>query len=123
MSAVYLDTNFFISLVEPRGNLTLDVYENYNLCVSTLSLHIFAYVYKRKMPDQQFVDFSQYYSLVDLTEEIITRAAVGPTSDFEDNIQLNSAAAAKCNYFLTQDKELLKLRFFGSVEIRSQLPQ
>lgn len=117
MSAIFLDTNYFISLLEPRGIAQLEQYEGEALFISALSIHILAYVYKRKMPDQQLAQISDYYTVVALTGEIALRAAQGPTADFEDNLQLHSAVAAGCRHFLTQDKKLLKQRYFGSLEI------
>lgn len=45
----------------------------------------------------------------------------GPTVDFEDNVQLHSAAEAECEIFLTEDKKLLKLGFFGKTHVVSQI--
>lgn len=44
-----------------------------------------------------------------------------PTSDLEDNIQLHSAAEADCDYFLTSDKKLLAMIYFGKTKIVSTL--
>lgn len=43
------------------------------------------------------------------------------SNDLEDNIQLNSAIKADCNFFLTFDKKLLKMKFFGKMKIVSSL--
>jgi len=37
--------------------------------------------------------------------------------DFEDLMVLNSALRAKCNVFMTNDKELLKLESFKGMEL------
>jgi hypothetical protein len=39
------------------------------------------------------------FQLVDISEDIVIRALQGPTPDFEDNVQLHSAANAECNLF------------------------
>ncbi len=39
-------------------------------------------------------------------------------NDFEDLIILNSAARLKCDEFITNDKELLKLKIFKGIVIR-----
>ena len=41
----------------------------------------------------------------------------GPTKDLEDNIQLHSAAKTEADFFLTNDKKLLKMKFFGKMRI------
>lgn len=41
--------------------------------------------------------------------------------NLEDNIQLHSAAEAECDFFLTSDDKLLKIKFFGKTEIKSGL--
>ena len=38
------------------------------------------------------------------------------------NVQLHGAAASACDYFLTSDKALLKLGYFGHMSIVSSLP-
>jgi len=41
----------------------------------------------------------------------------GPTDDFEDNVQLHSAVMGDCDYFLTMDKKLIKMKYFGKMRI------
>lgn len=43
----------------------------------------------------------------------------GPTKDLEDNIQLHSAAEAESDIFLTADKKLVDMKFFGKTQIIS----
>jgi len=53
---------------------------------------------------------------------VITRLAIsGPTDDFEDNVQLHSAAQSDCDYFVTHDSKLLQMKFFGKVKIVEKL--
>ncbi len=51
------------------------------------------------------------WKLVSLDETITMAALVGPTQDFEDNVQIQSALSAECQLFLTRDKNLLKMKF------------
>lgn len=48
------------------------------------------------------------------------KALEGPTVDFEDNTQLHSAAEAECDYFLTNDEKLLKMKFFGKTRLTNK---
>ena len=54
-----------------------------------------------------------------LTDKILDLALEGPVDDLEDNIQLHSASEAECDVFLTNDKKLLKMKFFGKMRIVS----
>ena len=123
MSSVFLDTNCFIDVIEPRGKVWDQQLDGQVVYISALSMHVLLYVLKYKVPNEKLFAVFDAYKIVELTESLLIRAASGPTSDFEDNVQLHSAAAANCDYFLTQDKKLLKLQYFGSVEICSKLPQ
>ncbi len=60
-------------------------------------------------------------NLINLSQDILDKALVGPTKDLEDNIQLHSAIKADCDIFLTYDTQLLKLGFFGKTKIKSSL--
>lgn len=57
----------------------------------------------------------EQFGIVPLTEHILNKALEGPTNDLEDNIQLHSAAEAQCDIFLTNDKKLLNLKYFGKM--------
>lgn len=46
---------------------------------------------------------------------------LGPTEDFEDNIQLNSAVVDDCDFFLTDDKKLLKFKVYKKVKIVKEI--
>ena len=120
MARVFLDTNFYIDITkrakekwEPlRGNL---------LFISPLSTHILFYTYKLKVPDQEVDEMQEQFGIVPLTKYILDKALVGPAKDLEDNVQLHSSAEADCDFFLTSDKKLLDLKFFGKVKMLSQL--
>lgn len=117
MAKVFLDANYFIDLVKKRRSVDLSKYHNQLLYISPLSLHIFIYIYKCRIPDNNLIKITDFFSLVAINRQIVRRSLQGPTDDFEDNLQLHSAAEADCDLFLTLDKKLLKLGFFGTVEI------
>lgn len=119
MAKVFLDTNLYIDVIKRakekweslRGNL---------LFISPLSTHILFYTYKLKVPDQEADKLQEQFGIVPLTKNIIDYALQGPTADFEDNVQLHSAAESECHYFLTADKKMLGMKFFGRTQITSE---
>lgn len=118
MARAFLDANYFIDIVEHRRQISWENFVSHSLYLSPLSVHILAYLYKYLMPDyklEKTVD--QYLIFVPMNELIVQNALLGPTSDLEDNIQLHSAANAECDVFLTNDKRLLNLKFFGKAKI------
>lgn len=117
MVKVFLDTNILIDLVEKRGKITPDKFEDNQIFISPLSIHILMYVLKEKVPFAGLLKIIKPFSIVDFNEKISNLALFGPTQDFEDNVQLHSAADAECNIFLTQDKKIKNLKFFGKVKI------
>lgn len=116
MAKIYLDTNFFIDIAE-RDKDKVNMLEGHWVYVSVLSFHVLAYVYKLKMPSQSLQEIFKQLNAIDLSGEALAKSFLGPTEDLEDNIQLHSAAAEDCGLFLTEDKELLQMKFFGKVEI------
>lgn len=121
MANVFLDTNVFIDIIEKRKNIDRSHFENDTLFVSPLSVHILSYLYKYKMPEHKLDDFQKYFTLIPLDEKITQLALLGPTKDFEDNVQLQSAAQANCKFFLTQDKKLLSLGIFGKIRMAARI--
>ncbi|OGK11909.1 hypothetical protein A2954_06445 [Candidatus Roizmanbacteria bacterium RIFCSPLOWO2_01_FULL_37_12] len=119
MAKIFLDTNIFINYVEERGKNIKDVLGEHELTVSPLSLHILIYISKKKVPDSRLSEIIKLFFVVDFNTEITSKALNGPTKDFEDNVQLHSSAYAECDIFLTEDKELLKMKFFGTMKISS----
>src|SRR3989344_7246439 len=117
MAKVFLDTNYFIGLVNRTTETSVDVLSGHKSYVSTLSCHILCYVNKIKVPNRKLSSFIDDFIITDLTENILNMSLSGPTSDLEDNIQLHSAVESGCDYFLTSDKNLLKLSFFGKTKI------
>jgi predicted nucleic acid-binding protein len=122
MGRVFLDTNFYIDITKRarekweslRGNL---------LFISPLSAHILFYTRKLKVPDQEVNKLQEQFGIVPLTKYILNKALEGPTIDLEDNIQLHSAAEAECDLFLTEDKKLLDLKFFGKTQVVNSISQ
>ena len=122
MAKIFLDTNVFIDLIEDRGNKNIaQVLDGQKVYVSPLSTHIMFYVGKKRVPDSKANATVSQLEIVSLTKEIHNHSLDGPTSDLEDNIQLHSAAEAECDYFLTSDEKLLKMKFFGKMLVVSTL--
>jgi predicted nucleic acid-binding protein len=118
MAKIFLDTNYFIDALhrKPEKEI-LESLENNSIYISSLSVHIYCYIFKINIKEKPILAQVDKFQLVDFSEDIVIRALEGPTSDFEDNVQLHSAANAQCDVFLTEDKELLKMKFFGKVKI------
>ncbi len=116
MANIYLDTNKVLDIAF-RNQATRDSLDGQNVFISPLSIHILCYTEKRIVPDELVMALVREHLIVDLTADILEKALGGPTSDLEDNIQLHSAAEAECDYFLTSDKKLLAMKFFGKARI------
>lgn len=121
MAKIFLDANIFIDIVEGRDLSLVETLEGDDLFVSSLSLEIWVYVYKRNIPLDKSQEIFDAFNFVDYTEAVARKAFVGPTCDFEDNIQLHSASDAGCHVFLTKDAGLLKLGYFGKSRIIDSL--
>lgn len=121
MAKVFLDANYFIDLVEERRAVDVNSFLRQYLYISAISIHILTYLYKYKVPSKKLGTVLKNFSVVPSYKKLINKALIGPTSDFEDNLQLHSATQAKADYFLTSDRPLLGLKFFGETEIVSAL--
>ena len=117
MAKVFVDANYFIGLANKAPEVDTEILDRRQGFISTLSCHILFYVNKIDVPDAEMNSFINDFNLVDLTQDIIYKAFAGPTTDLEDNIQLHSAANKDCDVFLTQDKKLLDMKFFGKTKI------
>ena len=117
MARVFLDTNIYIDIMKKRTDRELEVLEANDLFISPLSIHILAYSYKYKIPDHELNVNRELFNIIPFGANIVKNALIGPTRDFEDNVQLHSAAEAECDLFLTADKKLLDMKFFGKVRI------
>ncbi|MFA7300865.1 MAG: type II toxin-antitoxin system VapC family toxin [Candidatus Shapirobacteria bacterium] len=121
MAKVYFDTNVFSDLVgENKFGFDLMAIDN-EIFASTLSIHILAYVLKVKIPNVRFKSLVEGITKIDFDNFILEKSLIGPTDDFEDNIQLHSAVLGGCDSFLTLDKKLLKMKSFGKVKICDKL--
>ena len=123
MEKIFLDANVLIDIVEERRDVDLAQFKNYKLFISPLSIHVLTYLYKYVMPDEKLADLKQVFTFIPFDKLITNDALLGPTADFEDNVQLHSAANGDCNYFLTRDKKLLDMKFFGKTKIVKSLEQ
>ena|SRR3989344_2702633 len=121
MARVFLDANVVIDIIEERKDWSLDDLNEHKLFVSPLSVHILIYLYKYKIPDTKLDRIEEYWSFVAIDKAVSLKALQGPNKDFEDNVQLHSAADADCDFFLTSDQKLLKMKFFGKVRIVKNL--
>ncbi len=120
MANIFLDTNVFIDAIHRKpGQDILYLLENHILHISPLSVHIYCYSYKIKIPNEIVAEQTEKFQIIEFSYVIMNKALSGPTSDFEDNIQLHSAVENDCELFLTLDKKLLNMRFFGKTQIIS----
>lgn len=122
MAKVFLDTNIYIDLIERAQEKWEGLRANL-LYISPLSTHILFYTSKRNVPDPEVDELQKQFGIIPLTEGIFYNAMIGPTSDLEDNIQLHSAVETECDIFLTNDKQLLKMKFFGKTQILPEIPK
>lgn len=120
MARVFLDTNFYIDATK-RAKQKWDSLRVNLLFISPLSTHILFYTRKLKVPDQEVDQLQETFGTVPFSKEILDLALQGPTTDLEDNIQLHSAVEGECDFFLTNDKKLLKMKFFGKFRIVKEL--
>lgn len=121
MAKVFLDANILIDITEKRRPIALRELLDNKLYASPLSFHILAYTFKYKIPSEKLGGLIKYFTIIPFYEEILLKSLNGPLKDLEDNVQLHSAAEAECNYFLTNDENLLKMKFFGKTKIAQNL--
>ena len=120
MARVFLDANFYIDVTQ-RAKEKWGSLEGSLLFISPLSTHILFYLRKLKVPSKEVSEFQEQFGIVPFSKDILDKALEGPTSDLEDNVQLHSAAAADCDLFLTSDKKLLDMKFFGRTKIVQEI--
>lgn len=119
MAKVFLDANVFIDIIEKRSNISIENFQGHTLFISPLAVHILTYVYKYQIPSDRLNGLEHFCNIVPLDQTVTLNSLMGPTKDFEDNIQLHSCAESECNYFLTEDVRLLHMKFFGKTQITS----
>ena len=122
MAKVFLDTNIFIDAVhrQPEGGI-LDSLKGHSILISPLSVHIYCYSFQIKILKTLLRKQLDNFDLVDLDSNVTQKAITGPTDDMEDNIQLHSASQSNCDIFLTNDKKLLRVGYFGKTKIANSL--
>jgi predicted nucleic acid-binding protein len=121
MANIFLDVNKLIYYIN-GGDLDVFIGLRGNeLVVSGLSWHIIYYLMKYKVPANNVFGLFSEITTVEMSNFIIKKAMLGPTDDFEDNVQLHSAVEGECDRFLTFDKKLLKMKFFGKMKICDKL--
>lgn len=121
MVKVYLDANFFIDIFGRKvKSLPLSTLTNFYY-TSVLTYHIFSYISKCKIPNEEMSSSLKIISTIPLNDSLFKYSLTGPTNDLEDNIQLHSAVEANCDIFLTNDKKLLKMVYFGKTKIVSTI--
>lgn len=116
MATIFLDTNILIDLYG-RDKSWATKLTSHNLYVSTLSCHVLCYAAKIKIPDLKLNQLLKNMGIISIDNEVVVRSLQGPTDDLEDNLQLHACTNSKCQYFLTGDKLLLKLGYFGETAI------
>ncbi len=123
MALVFLDANILFDIFEERRDVGLRELAKNHLFCSPLSIHIYNYLYKRKMPYEKLAKIFENLEIefTPMSGDIALAALSGPTADFEDNVQLHSAAEVKCDYFLTNDGDLQDMKFFGKTKIVDSL--
>ena len=121
MAKIFLDANILIDLIEMRGRITPAELDKHDVFISPLSVHILMYITKHKVPYEYLSQTITSFIQTQFDEHIVHLALTGPTIDFEDNVQLHSAAEAACDVFLTEDKKLLDMKFFGKMAVSLSL--
>lgn len=121
MAKVFLDTNYFIDFAERNKTDLFTSLEGNKLYISSFSILVLAYVYKYKIPNQKLKKLTEKIYITPINRSVLEPSYEGPTEDLEDNIQLLSAATSDCDIFLTNDKRILKMKFFGKTKILSEL--
>ncbi|HCS78116.1 TPA: hypothetical protein DIV55_00030 [Patescibacteria group bacterium] len=118
MARIFLDTNFLIDAIhrKPEQEI-LTLLENHDIYISSLSFHIYCYIFKIKIPDKRVSEQKDKFNIIDFSDDILEVALSGPTIDFEDNVQLHSGAEAEADIFLTSDQNLLAMKFFGKTKL------
>ncbi len=123
MASIWIDANYFIDFAELRSDVRIADFDGHILWLSPLSVHILCYAYKYPMPDSAPIGLLEGFHLQPFDENVLHQSMLGPTTDLDDNIQLHSAIRAEADYFLTNDRKLLKLGYFGEMEIVSSVKE
>lgn len=117
MAHLFLDANCLIDVFGHRDESLAIILDPHQLSTSVLSLHILAYVGKVSIPSPLLSQIGIMVNIASLTTTITRLSLQGPTANFEDNVQLQTATANGCNYFLTKDARLCKMRQWQRLRI------
>jgi hypothetical protein len=121
MVNIFLDVNKLVELINGGDTESYEGLRGNRLVVSLLSWHIVCYLMRWKIPNKILKQLFSVLTSVEMDKIIVKKAMVGPTDDFEDNVQLHSAVVGDCDYFLTMDKKLLKMKYFGKMRISDRM--
>jgi predicted nucleic acid-binding protein len=121
MENIFVDVNVLMDILGDREFGFEKVLDKKTITVSALSFHILMYIMRLKVPNSKLNKYRKSCLIVALNKKIIKDAMIGPTDDFEDNVQLHSAVVGECDYFLTLDKKLLRMKYFGKMRISDKL--
>ena len=117
MERVFVDVNVWIDVLTDRKYGFVEMLDEKIKVLSALSFHIVMYIRKLKVPNALINSYRKSSVIIPLNKTILKKSLIGPTDDFEDNIQLHSAVEGDCEYFVTMDKKLLKMKYFGKMKI------
>lgn len=120
MANIFIDTNFLFDITV-RDKKKVKFLQGHTVYLSPLSIHVYFYTLGIKIPNKILDSLFDNFEFASLSKRILKKAMEGPTKDLEDNIRLHSAVNAECGYFLTSDRKLLKLGFFGRTKIVSKI--
>ena len=121
---LFIDTNILVDFFSGRrrdgmaekiiriGNT--DVYE---ACTSILSAANVVYLKKYYNDDFKASDVSSVVKILPLSDEEWRDSCLGPTMDFEDNLQISCAINNECAAIITRDKH------FSNSPIKSYSPE
>ena len=86
MARVFLDTNYFIDIAQRNPGVGKAV-DGQEIVISSLSVHILAYINKINIPNVALTRLVNQVQVVDFDKKVLNLALRGPTKDLEDNIQ------------------------------------
>lgn len=119
MDKIFLDTNVFMRLLEGRLEDSWQKFDAYQCCISALSIHIAVYVHKLRIPNATMSSFTTHFVILPISNQASKQSLEGPTSDYEDNLQLHTALESNTAQFVTLDKKLLDLKSIGIMNVVS----
>ena len=124
---IFIDVNIFIDVMTKRSGWTESI-RVLNLArrspdveswISALTLPL-VYFFRRRIVNESTARADAQailkgLHLVSLNQTILDQAMISAGSDFEDNIQLVSAASISANHLITRNKKDFDAAFFPSI--------